>query len=160
MRINLSVAPEQVTRVNLLLHIADFIGQPIGHNNVRNCLEYLNILDDPGIEKAILLHGRLVDYHFNSLTLYTLHDSLNRRDPDVIRTALHDQAVDAHDLGIAANDGVRDEVLASGVGLDNGVNQVLRHAAVVGEQLFGILGQAVTPIAEGGIVVVQADTRI
>lgn len=53
-----------------------------------------------------------------------------------------------------------DEVFAGGVGFDDGVNEVLRHFAVVGEQLFGVFGQAVATVAEAGVVVVVADARI
>ena len=40
------------------------------------------------------------------------------------------------------------------------MNQVLRNIAVVGQQLFGVFGQAVTAVAEAGIVVMRADTWI
>ena len=49
-----------------------------------------------------------------------------------------------------------DEVFAGGVGVDDGANQCLRHILVVGQQLFGIFGQAVTAIAKAGVVVVAA----
>ncbi len=54
----------------------------------------------------------------------------------------------------------RNEVLARGVGLDDGVDDVLRHVAVVGEELLGILGQAGATVAEAGVVVVGAYARI
>lgn len=39
-------------------------------------------------------------------------------------------------------------VLAGAAGLDDGLDQVLRHVPVVGQQLRGVLGQAVAAVAE------------
>ena len=55
---------------------------------------------------------------------------------------------------------VGDEILAGTVGVHDGLNQVLRHVLVVGQQLLGVLGQAVAAVAEGRIVVVGADAGI
>jgi hypothetical protein len=46
-----------------------------------------------------------------------------------------------------------DEVFACGVGVDEGLDEVLGHLAVVGEQLMGLLGQAIAAVAEGRVVV-------
>ncbi len=40
------------------------------------------------------------------------------------------------------------------------MDERLRHVLVVGQQLFGILGQAISPVAEAGIVVVVADSGV
>ena len=40
------------------------------------------------------------------------------------------------------------------------MDQVLRHVAVVGEQLLGVLGQAVAAVSEAGVVVVGTDARV
>ena len=53
-----------------------------------------------------------------------------------------------------------DEVLARAVGLDNRLDEVLRHVLVVGQQLLGVLGQAVAAVAEAGVVVVGADAQL
>ncbi len=55
---------------------------------------------------------------------------------------------------------VCDEVLACAVCLHDGLDQVLRHVLVVGEQLLGVLGQAVAAVAEAGVVVVRPDARL
>ena len=79
----------------------------------------------------------------------------------VVRSGLHGEAVHAHDGSFDA--GVHElvhllkhlvghEVLARAVGLDDGLNQVLRHVAVVGEELLGVLGQAVAAVAEAGVI--------
>ncbi len=36
----------------------------------------------------------------------------------------------------------------------------LRHVLVVGQQLLGVLGQAVAAVAEAGVVVVRSDARL
>ena len=59
-----------------------------------------------------------------------------------------------------AQHGVGDVVLAGAVGLHDGGHHVLRHVLVVGQQLLGVLGQAVAAVAEGGVVVVAADAGV
>ena len=44
--------------------------------------------------------------------------------------------------------------------LDDGMDQVLRHFLIVGEQLFRVLRQAIAAVTERWIVVVVADTRV
>ena len=91
---------------------------------------------------------------------------------------LHRQAIDADDGGLSptlaailvvgaigvpaglGQDGVGDVVLARAVGLDDGGHHVLGHVLVVGEQLLRVLREAVAAIAEGGVVVVGADTGV
>ena len=60
----------------------------------------------------------------------------------------------------SAQDFVGDEVFARGVGGDDGTDQRLRHVLVVGQQLLGVLGQAIAAVAEAGVVVVAADARV
>ena len=51
-------------------------------------------------------------------------------------------------------------MFAGGVGLDDGFNEVLGDVFVVGEELFGVFGEAVATVAEGGVVVVRADAGV
>lgn len=51
-------------------------------------------------------------------------------------------------------------MLARAVGIDDGVNQVLGNTLEVGEQLLGILGQAVATIAKAGVVVMGVNARV
>ena len=51
-------------------------------------------------------------------------------------------------------------VLARAVRFHDGRHHVLRNVPVVGQELFGIFGEAVAAVAEGGIVVVGADTGV
>ena len=82
---------------------------------------------------------------------------------------LHGRAVHAyhrrlharvHQLVHALEHLVGHEVLARAVGLDDCLDRVLRHVAVVRQQLLGVLGQAVAAVAEAGVVVVRADARV
>ncbi len=66
-------------------------------------------------------------------------------------------------VGIVAGhleDLVGDEVFAGAVALDDGGHHVLRHVLVVGEELLGVLGEAIATIAETGVVVVGADAGV
>lgn len=58
------------------------------------------------------------------------------------------------------DDVVGDKVFTSGIGFDDSVNEILRHVAVVNEELFGVFWQAVTAVAEARIIVVRADTGV
>ena len=111
----------------------------------------------------------LVDHHGHALGLHALHDALDGARAEVVGVGLHRQAVDAHDrLRLALVDAVPHhlqhlvghEVLAGAVGLDDGLDQVLRYVPVVRQQLLGVLGQAVTAVAEAGVVVVATDARL
>ena len=58
------------------------------------------------------------------------------------------------------DDAVGDEVLAHAVALHHGFDHGLGHVAVVGEQLLGVLGQAIAAIAEARIVIMAADAWV
>ena len=55
---------------------------------------------------------------------------------------------------------VGNEVLTGAVALDNGGHHVLGNIGIVGQQLFGILGQAVAAIAEAGVIIVSTNTGV
>ena len=124
---------------------------------------------DLGAEELRRVQRGLVDHHGYALGLHALHDALDGARAEVVGVGLHRQAVDAHDRLLLA--GVHavphhlqhlvcHEVLAGAVGLDDGLDQVLGHVHVVGQQLLGVLGQAVAAVAEAGVVVVAADARL
>ena len=103
------------------------------------------------------------------LEIHALHEALKGARAEVVGVGLHRQAIHAHDrLRLSLVNAVPhhlqhlvgDEVLAGAVGLDDGLDQVLRHVPVVGKQLLGVLGQAVSAVAEGGIVVVETNARL
>ena len=112
-----------------------------------------------GAEELRRVQRGLVDYHGHAFGLHALHDALDGARAEVVGVGLHRQAVRAHDrLRLALVDAVPHhlqylvghEVLAGAVGLHDGLDQVLRHAPVVGQQLVGVLGQAVAAVAEAG----------
>lgn len=122
-----------------------------------------------GAEELRRVQRGLVDHHGHALGLHALHDALDGARAEVVGVGLHRQAVDANDrLRLALVHAVPhhlqhlvgDEVLARAVGLHDGLDQVLGHVLVVGEQLLGVLGQAVAAVAEAGVVVVAADARL
>src|SRR5690606_18447615 len=88
------------------------------------------------------------------------HDALDGGGAEVVRAGLHDEPVDADGGGAALVDVGGDEVHPGGVGVHDGGDQGLGDVAVVGQQLAGVLGQAVAAVAEGGVVVVVADAGV
>ena len=122
-----------------------------------------------GAEELRRVQRGLVDHHGHALGLHALHDALDGARAEVVGVGLHRQAVDAHDrlfftfvylIPHHLQHLVGDEVLAGAVGVHDGLDQVLRHVSVVGQQLLGVLGQAVAAVAEAGVVVVAADARL
>ena len=95
---------------------------------------------------------RLVDEHRHPLGLHALHDALDGARAEVVRARLHREAVDAHQGTLNPLDSLQDllghEVLAGAVRLHDGGHQVLGDVGVVGEELLGVLGQAVSAVAE------------
>ena len=89
----------------------------------------------------------LIDDHGHALGLHALHDALDGDRTEVVGVRLHRQAAHAHDrLRLASENSVPDhlqhligdEVLAGAVGIRDGLDQVLRHVPVVGQQLLGV----------------------
>ena len=55
---------------------------------------------------------------------------------------------------------VGNEVLAGAVALYNGTHHVLGHILIVGQELLGVLGQAIASVTEARVVVMGADAGI
>ena len=160
---------KQIPRVDLVRHVRELVAPAVGDNHVAVGLEGLQVVGHLGAEELRRVQRGLVDHHGHALGLHALHDALDGARAEVVGVGLHRQAVDAHDRLLLAGVNaiphhlqhlVGDEVLAGAVGLHDGLDQVLRHVLVVGQQLLGVLGQAVAAVAEAGVVVVAADARL
>ena len=55
---------------------------------------------------------------------------------------------------------ISDEILPRAVGVNDSLNQVLRHIVVVGQKLLGVLRKAVAAVPERRVVVVVAYPRV
>ena len=124
-------------------------------------LEGVQVLFHPAAGKALLpAQGRLVDQHGDVLFPDPLHDPLDGGGAEIVAAGFHGQPVDAHSPGPSRQDGGGDKILAGGVALHHGADEILGHVLVIGQQLHRVLGQAVAPVAEGGVIVVPADPRV
>ena len=160
---------KQIPCVHLVRHVRELVAPAVGDDHVAVGLEGLQLVGHLGPEELRRVQRGLVDHHGHALGLHALHDALDGARAEVIRVGLHRQAVDAHDrLRLALVHAVPhhlqhlvgDEVLAGAVGLHDGLDQVIRHIPVVRQQLLGVHGQAVSAVAEGGVVIVAADARL
>ena len=152
---------EQVPCIYFFRHVVQNRIEAIGEDDVALGLELAHVVDHDAVEEGGAVFERgLVDDHGDALGLDALHHALNGRRTEVVGVALHREAIDAHSLGVTFDDAVGNEVLADGVALHHGLNQGLGDVLVVGEQLLGVLGQAVVAVAEARVVVVAADARI
>ena len=74
-----SVIPEQIPRVNLLLHIIQNQIIPIRRNHVATLLESFHIVDNQGAkERRTIFECRFVDDDCGAFCFDALHDTLNR----------------------------------------------------------------------------------
>ena len=163
------ISLKQISRVHLVRHVRELVAPAVGDDHVAAGLEGLQVVGHLGAEELRRVQRGLVDHHGHALGLHALHDALDGARAEVVRVGLHRQAVDAHArLWLSLADAVPhhlqhfvgDEVLAGVVALHDGLDQVLGHVPVVGQQLLGVLGQAVAAVAEGGVVVVETNARL
>ena len=140
----------QIPRVHLVRHVRELVAPTVGDDHIAAGLEGLQVVRDLGAEELRRLQRELVDHHGHALGLHALHDALDGARAEVVGVGLHRQAVDAHDRFRLAlvhavphhlQRLVGHEVLAGAVGIHDGVDQVLGHVPVVGQQLLGVLGQ-------------------
>lgn len=170
------VAAEEVAGVDFVGDVGEGGVEAVGDDGVRAGLELGEVADHLAAEEGGAGgEGRLVDDDLGALGLDALHYALHGALAEVVGAGLHREAVDTDDafflsgavvLAVAvvvAGPGenlVGYEVLAGAVGVDDGLDEVLRDVVVVGEQLFGVLREAVAAVAEGRVVVVRADAGV
>ena len=154
---------KQIPRIHLVRHVRELVAPAVGDDHIAAGFEGLQVVGHLGAEEL-----RCVQ-HGHALGLRALHDALEGARAEVVGVGLHRQAVHAHDrLRLSLVHAVPhhlqhlvgDKILARAVCLHDGLDQVLRHVPVVGQQPRGVLGQAVAAVAEAGVVVVPADARL
>ena len=150
----------------------------VGEDGLRAAFEFGEVVDHFRAEECgTVVERGFVDDNGRTFSLDALHHTLDRRLAEIVGIGLHGQSVDADDARLLrgapecicrgvivisrhAEHLIGYEVLAGAVALDDGGHHVLRHIGIVGQQLFGVLGQAIATIAERWIVIVRADSRI
>ena len=168
-----SVSLENIAGVNLIFYVVQAGVVPISNNRLTLLLEFCQIIHHLTTEERLAIGNRwLIDDHLGTLGLDALHDALDGALAEVIAVGLHGEAVDTNDatllaMGIPLAAGfviasltqylVGNEVLTSAITLDNGGHHLLGHIGIVGQQLLGVLRQAVAAIAKRGVVVMGAD---
>ena len=166
-----SIPHKQISRIYFLLHIFEAFVEAVGNDGAALGLEGGEVVHHAAAEEGgAVVEGGFVDDDFRALGLHALHDALDGRLAEVVGVALHRQAVHADDafagllavLVVArivvpaclAQHSVGDVVLARAVALDDGGHHVLGHVGVVGQELLGVLGQAVYKVTFSGEKVV------
>lgn len=89
--------------------------------------ELIQVADHLGVEEVLALELGLVHEDFDALRLDPLHDPLDGRGPEVVRSRLHGEAVDPDRGGAPGEDVGGDEVLAGTVCVDDRRDEVLRR---------------------------------
>ena len=167
---------EDVAGVDLGPHVVQAWVVAVGDDGLRAALELRQVVDHHAPEeRAAVLQGGLVDDQCRALGLYALHHALDAALPEVVAPGLHRQTVHADD-GLVLPRRVPlpvvlvrsghsehlpgDEVLPRAVALHDRGHHVLRYVLIVGQQLLGVLGEAVAAVAERRVVVVRAYPRV
>ena len=172
------VAAEEVARVHLFLHIVQLGVVAVGDDGLGLGFEGGEVVHHAAAEEgfAVLERG-FVDDDGGTFGFDALHHALDRTLAEVVGVRLHGEAENADDaraFGRGAEVAVvvvvvvaghfeyavGDEVFARGVGVDDGAHEVLGHVLVVGQELLGVLRQAVAAVAERGVVVYVADAGV
>ena len=119
------------------------------------------------------LPGRVHNDDLSPFGLDTFHHTLYGRLAEIVGVRFHRETEHTHHSRLfplripLAGSGVitgfpqhlvGDKILTGAVALHDGRHHALGDIRIVGEQLFGIFGQAVTAVAETRIVVMDTDT--
>lgn len=150
----------EVSRVNLVYHIVENAVVAIGDNYIACFLKRGKVVDDAAALECIEGTGGFVYDNLDSASPKLLDDIECRALPEVVGTTFHGEAECADDLRLHCQNLIDDKLFARAVGIDDGANQVLGNVLEVGEELLGILGQAVPAVAEAGVVVMGPDARV
>ena len=90
----------------------------------------------------------LVNKYGNAICFELFHHILDGGLAEIIGTRFHGQPVNADDRILNAFDALHhlrcNELLAGAVSIHNSFDKVLRHLIIVGQQLLGVLWQAVS----------------
>ena len=170
------VALKDISSVYLVEDIVEARIIAISNDGLAKRLELSEVVDDLGAKEGLSIRdGGLVDDDLGTLGLDALHNALNSALAEVVRVALHRQAINTNDalllaMGIPLAAGfvvagltqhlVGNEVLTGTIALYDGCHHVLRHVSIVGKELFGVLWQAVAAITKAGVVIVSTDTGV
>ena len=128
-------------------------------------------------ERAAIFECRFIDDDLRTFGLDAFHHTLNARLAEVVRVRFHRQAIHADDtlplLGrievstvvVVVVTGrvqyaVGNEILARAVAFYDSLDEVFRNVLIVGQQLLGVFGQAVSAVAERRIVVMASDAWV
>ena len=151
---------------------------PVGEDGGTLGLEFFEVVNYEAAEEGgAVFEGRFVDDDGGAFRLYPLHDALYAALTEVVGVSFHCQAVHTNctlvfwrvTVGVGrrvvvpsghSEHLVGDEVLACAVAFDDGAHHVLGYVGVVGQELLGVLWQAVSSVAERRIVVVVAYARV
>src|SRR3546814_7429824 len=158
-RCALAIGAEEVSAVDLVRDVGQFVGDAVGDDDIGLALERGEIAHDARVEQPILFEQRFIDDDLYPLRLPPLHRAQYAARPEIVRPRLHREAVDTDDGRAALDELAGDEILARRVRGDDRLDQILRLLLVIGEHLLGVLGQAIAAVSEGRIVVEGADAR-
>ena len=171
-----SISSENISGIDFILYVVEGGVVAVGDDGAGKTLKLLQVVHDAAAEESLaILKSRLIDDHRRTLRLDAFHHALDRALAEIIRIALHGQAVHTDDdlfllrarptvVGLIRSRKLQHAlgniVFPRAVALHDRLDEVLGHILVVCKQLFGVLGEAIAAVAEARIVVMRPDARI
>ena len=170
------VAFKNISGVNFAGHVIQSRVVAVGDDGVGLGFEGGEVVDYAGAEEGdAVFKGGLVHYDAGAFGLDAFHYALDGALAEVVGAGLHGEAEDADHhfpllggvvgavgavVACLGEDLVGYVVLAGAVAVNNRLDEVLGDVVEVGEQLLGVLGEAVAAVAEGRVVIVRADAGV
>ena len=171
------VSLEDVSGVNFFANVIEGGVVAVGDDGLGLALEICKVVDHLAAEEgAVVGECWLIDDYICSFCFDALHNALDGTLAEVVAVALHRETIHSDCYrrllgsvlvlgGVvvpagAAEDGIGDVVFPGAVALNDCRHHVLGYILVVGKELLGVLGEAVTSVAKRGVVIVSADARV
>src|SRR3546814_11283079 len=111
-RCALAIGAEEVSAVDLVRDVGQFVGDAVGDDDIGLALERGEIAHDARVEQPILFEQRFIDDDLDPLRLHPLHHAQYAARPDIVRPRLHREAVDTDDARAPLADSAGDETLS------------------------------------------------
>ena len=168
---------EDVTCIHFLNYIIETGIIAVSYYTIALLFESIKIIHHLTTKEGSSIFERgLIDDDLGAFGFDALHDALDGTLAEIVGITLHGQAIDTDSNGLLtaivlvvgaigipaglAKDFVGNEVLTGAVALDNGGHHVLGHIGIVGQELLGVLGEAIAAITKRGVVVVGANAGV
>ena len=160
----ISVSLKNVSRIDLFFYVVQLGAIAVCNNGLAVIFEFRKVIDYKASEEpAAVFQGWLIDNDLCTFGLDPLHDTLNGTLTEIVTVGFHGQTVNTYRHLMSrytiASVGtfkiarffqypVCDEIFSRPVGFHDGLNEILRHILIIGQQLLRIFWKTVTAVTK------------